>query len=89
MGKDLQMTTRLSLTLIAALATMTNVAFAQETEVGSKQFDNGGVYEGSFRNGLQHGTGTFRMPNGYEYTGDWVDGQIIGQGVARFPNGSI
>jgi hypothetical protein len=62
---------------------------AQETRVDIQQYDNGGIYEGEFRNGVQHGTGTYRLPNGYEYTGEWVDGEIRGQGVARFPDGSV
>lgn len=57
--------------------------------VTTKQYDDGSVYEGTFRNGLQHGTGTYRLPNGYEYSGDWTDGEIRGEGRARFPNGSV
>ena len=57
--------------------------------VVTKQYDDGGVYEGTFRNGRQHGRGTYRLPSGYEYSGDWVEGQILGQGVAKFPNGSV
>ncbi len=55
----------------------------------TKQYDDGGVYQGTFRDGKQHGTGTYRLPNGYEYSGEWVDGEILGQGIARFPNGSV
>jgi len=77
------------LSTVIAITLLPGAVFAQGTTLGSKQFDNGGVYEGAFRNGLQHGQGTFRMPNGYEYTGDWVDGEIVGQGVARFANGSV
>ena len=54
-----------------------------------QQYDNGGIYEGEFRNGVQHGQGTYRLPNGYEYTGTWVDGEIRGQGRAVFPDRSI
>ena len=61
-------------------------ALAAQT-VQTKQYDDGGVYEGEFLNGKQNGTGTYRLPNGYEYTGDWVDGEIRGKGTARFPNG--
>lgn len=53
-----------------------------------KQYDDGGIYKGTFRNGLQHGTGTYTRPNGYQYSGDWVDGEIRGKGFASFPNGS-
>jgi hypothetical protein len=57
--------------------------------VAVKEYDTGGVYEGEFRDGKQHGIGTFRLPGGYEYTGEWVDGRIEGQGTARYPNGSV
>ena len=46
------------------------------------QDDGGGIYEVTFRDGLQHGTGTYTLPNGYTYTGEWLDGEIRGQGVA-------
>ncbi|HHI69613.1 MAG TPA: 2-isopropylmalate synthase, partial [Rhodobacteraceae bacterium] len=62
--------------------------FAQNTgEILTKQYDDGGIYEGTFKDGKQHGTGTYRLPNGYEYSGEWVDGEIKGQGTAKFPNG--
>lgn len=64
------MSKRLGLLTLVFVAAFASISLGQETEIGSKQFDNGGVYEGTFRNGLQHGTGTFRMPNGYEYSGD-------------------
>ena len=44
--------------------------------VQTKQYDDGGVYEGQFLNGLQHGQGTYQLPNGYEYTGEWFEGEI-------------
>ena len=61
---------------------------AQDDVVVTKQYDDGGMYEGTFKNGLQHGIGTYRLPNGYEYSGEWIDGEILGIGVAKFPNGS-
>ena len=78
---------RLILALCLAAAPMG--ALAQDGQVQTKQYDDGGIYEGSFRGGLQHGEGTYRLPNGYEYTGAWDDGEIKGEGVARFPNGSV
>jgi len=72
--------------IVAALA-FASPAFAQaDGEVVTKQYEDGGVYEGTFAEGKQHGTGTYRLPNGYEYSGEWVDGEIRGQGVARCPN---
>jgi len=79
---------RSALVLAIALG-LAGVASAPNAQVLTTQDDIGGVYEGTFRGGLQHGTGSYRLPNGYEYTGDWVDGEIKGQGVARFPNGSV
>ena len=73
---------------VVALSTQGAIA-QSDGEVLTKQYDDGGIYEGTFREGKQHGQGTYRLPNGYEYTGEWVDGEIRGQGVARFPNGSI
>jgi len=65
-------------------------AMAQQNDtIITKQYEEGGVYEGTFKDGKQHGTGTYRLPNGYEYTGEWVEGEISGQGMAKFPNGSI
>ena len=64
-------------------------AFAQDGEVIKKQYDDGSIYEGTFKDGRQDGTGSFTLPNGYSYTGDWVAGEIRGEGVARYPNGSV
>ena len=76
---------------VAALALTLGAPFAlaQDDTVITKQYDDGGVYEGTFKEGRQHGTGTYRLPNGYEYSGAWVEGEIAGQGTARFPNGSV
>ena len=59
-----------------------------QNEVVTREYENGGVYEGTFKDGKQDGHGTYRLPNGYEYTGDWVDGEIRGQGESHFSNGS-
>ena len=61
-----------------ALALSSSFAAAQSNDVAVKQYDSGGVYEGEFKDGKQHGRGTFTLPDGYEYTGDWVDGEIRG-----------
>jgi ATP-dependent protease ClpP protease subunit len=90
-----------AVSLITLLA-FTKFAFSQELAASDdmsvsserlytdiQQYDNGGIYEGQFHNGVQHGQGTYRLPNGYEYIGAWVDGEIRGQGSATFPDGSI
>ncbi|MGR3492734.1 MAG: 2-isopropylmalate synthase, partial [Shimia sp.] len=62
-----------ALTIAALIALLAGTTTAQEVE--TKQYDDGGIYEGTFRNGKQHGQGTYRLPNGYEYVGEWVDGE--------------
>ncbi|MGL5011849.1 MAG: 2-isopropylmalate synthase, partial [Paracoccaceae bacterium] len=79
---------RTILTLAATLFLAAAPLHAQD-EVVTKQYDDGSVYEGTFLNGLQHGTGTYTLPNGFSYTGDWSQGQIVGQGIARYPDGSV
>ena len=58
-------------------------------EVIVKQYETGGIYEGEFLNGKQHGQGIYRLPNGYIYEGSWVDGKIEGKGKAEYPDGAI
>ena len=82
------MTQRVLTSTLFAAALMAAPLAAQTSDIVIKQYDDGGIYEGTFRNGLQHGTGTYTLPNGYQYSGDWVDGEIRGNGVAYFPNGS-
>ena len=83
------MTRAISAALLAAVSGifLATGGFAQD--VVTKQYDDGGVYEGTFKDGKQHGRGTYRLPNGYVYEGDWVDGEILGQGKATYPNGSV
>jgi len=59
---------------VAAGIALTLAQGAQAQTVQTKQYEDGGVYEGAFLNGKQHGIGTYRLPNGYEYTGAWVEG---------------
>jgi len=40
-------------------------AFSQsQTTVQTKQYDTGGIYEGEFKDGKQHGSGKYTLPNG-------------------------
>jgi hypothetical protein len=55
-----------TLTAIALAGLVASAAWAQDGSVQTKQYEDGGVYEGTFKDGLQHGTGTYRLPNGYE-----------------------
>ena len=58
-------------------------------EVKVKQYETGGIYEGEFLNGKQHGQGTYRLPNGYVYEGAWQEGKIEGKGKAKYPDGAV
>ena len=60
-----------------------------ENEIILKQYDDGSVYEGTFKNGIRNGLATYTSPNGFSYTGEWLDGEIEGYGKAKYPNGSI
>ena len=61
--------------LAAAILAMATPALAQDTNaptgaapgnVVTKPYDDGGVYTGTFRGGLQHGRGKYPLPSGYE-----------------------
>ena len=69
------MTGRIARALSAGVALCALVAAGpvMAQEVVTKQYDDGGIYEGTFKDGKQHGKGTYRLPNGYEYEGDWVE----------------
>jgi hypothetical protein len=63
------MTRRVLTSTLFAAALMAAPLAAQTSDIVIKQYDDGGIYEGTFRNGLQHGTGTYTLPNGYQYSG--------------------
>ena len=67
------MNKRLTASLVFAIAAFGG-AVAQGGDIQTKQYEDGGIYEGTFKNGLQHGSGTYTLPNGYEYSGEWRDG---------------
>ena len=71
----------LILSLLALQCAGASMVYGESETIVTKQYPDGGMYEGTFRDGLQHGKGTYRLPNGYEYVGDWVDGEIKGQGL--------
>lgn len=77
----------LFLLFILAAISCSKSAWA-ESEIKIRRYDDGGVYEGTMKDGMQHGIGTYTLPNGYVYTGEWVMGNILGKGRAEYPNGS-
>ena len=63
--------------VLATLAAFACPAHAQtDGEVITKQYNDGSVYEGTFKDGLQDGIGSYRLPSGFEYEGEWAKGQI-------------
>ncbi len=48
---------------------------------------NGEMYIGKFKNGKEHGQGTFTSPNGRKYVGEWKEGKKHGQGTFTYPRG--
>tara|TARA_B100000035_G_scaffold63895_1_gene51803 strand:+ start:17894 stop:18322 length:429 start_codon:yes stop_codon:yes gene_type:complete len=56
---------------------------------GVQTFDNGDVYEGSFKDGKKHGKGVLKTRNNRSYEGDWEFDKPHGFGINTFPNGKI
>lgn len=52
---------------------------------------SGAVYEGDWKAGQPHGSGSMRLPgaDGYEYTGAFKDGKRSGSGRCQFANGRV
>ena len=57
-------------TALTTVLTLTTAAWAQDSQPITTQDEIGGIYEGAFKGGLQHGIGTYTLPNGYEYSGE-------------------
>ena len=49
--------TRFGVSVIAILIGTATAVYAQDSTVITKQYDDGGVYEGTFKDGKQHGMG--------------------------------
>ena len=75
------------LLLVTATLLLSGTAQAQTATIQSKQYEDGGYYEGTFKNGRQHGQGTYSLPSGYTYTGNWENGEISGKGRRPFQMG--
>ena len=78
----------LVLNLFSFFIFVENLSFADE-QTQIKQYETGGIYEGEFLEGKQHGKGKYSLPNGYQYEGDWKEGKIEGFGKATYPDGSF
>lgn len=54
---------------------------------GSFLFENGDLYNGQWKKGVQLGYGVYEFANGDVYKGSWKDGMMDGRGTYRFANG--
>lgn len=54
---------------------------------GSYMFENGDLFNGSWRKGLPNGYGVYEFTNGDVYKGAWKDGLMDGRGTYTYDNG--
>ena len=50
-------------------------------------YSNGDVYEGTFKNDMRNGQGTYTFANGERYVGSFRDNQLSGEGTYTWPSG--
>ncbi len=55
---------------------------------GVRTYDDGGHYEGYFKNGLREGQGTFTWKEGEKFVGQWVAGDYTGYGTYYYSDGT-
>lgn len=53
---------------------------------GTFHFEDGSIYKGSFKNGVQHGHGIYNWESGRKYEGEWENGLYHGFGVMSYPD---
>lgn len=56
---------------------------------GTYYYEDGGHYEGFFRNGNRHGTGSYYFADGSWYIGNWVDGIKQGYGIYHWADNTM
>ena len=62
--------------------------FQIEISYGTREYGDD-FYKGEFKDGLEHGQGTYTWDNGGVYQGNWVNGKRTGQGKYTHPNGDV
>ncbi len=59
----------------------------QKFYVQDMEHDDGGKYEGEFKDGKKHGQGALTFPDGRRFEGEFKDGKKHGQGALTLPDG--
>ena len=54
---------------------------------GIQFLNDGGKYEGEYKDGKYHGQGTYTWSDGTKYVGEWKDGVFHGQGTLTSQDG--
>ena len=54
---------------------------------GTYLFENGDLFNGSWKKGVMEGYGVYEFTNGDVYKGAWKDGQMEGRGTYTYNNG--
>ena len=54
-----------------------------------KEFKNGDVYEGEYKDGKFHGQGKYTSSKGWVYEGQFTDGQMTGKGKITYASGTV
>ena len=62
---------------------------ASKTKIERKEFKNGDVYEGEYKDGKLHGQGKYTSSKGWVYEGQFTDGQITGKGKITYASGTV
>lgn len=57
--------------------------------LGRKEYPNSDSYDGSWREGLQDGSGSYTWSNGNRFIGNWKKGKMSGRGVMSWGNGDL
>ncbi len=74
--------------VFAGVASGTCVEGDCENGYGTRVWDdNDGTYVGEFKNGKEHGHGSYTMPNGYRFEGEFKNGKREGYGESVYKDG--
>ena len=58
------------------------------TKTTAFTYNNGDIYRGTLRDGVQHGRGVYTWASGGSYDGEWYNGNFHGHGVRIYASGN-